>query len=176
MISHGNIWAMIFAQVINTQEEEKLTKVSDIIPSTHAFGLTVYTKPPPPVAPPVWMLFLPFYHTFGLHLSCFRQFFIPRTYVVVPRWDPLLVLKSIPQYGVQVLPLIPSAIHQMVNHPLFTKIDLTTLVSVSSGAAYLPPELTKKFMRIVKNASTMVEGYGMSEQVRPFLFPLCAAH
>lgn len=99
-------------------------------------------------------------------MACFRQFFYPNTYVVIPKWDVHLVLKSIPKYGVHVIPLIPSAIHQMVNHPLFTKVDLSSLVSVSSGAAYLPPELTKKFMRVIKNASTMTEGYGMSEQVR----------
>ena len=56
------------------------------------------------------------------------------------------------------MPLIPSAIHQLVNHPLFAKTDLTTLVAVSNGAAYLPPELSKKFMKFVKSAALMAEG------------------
>lgn len=146
MISHGNIWAMVLAQMVMKQEEEKIT------------------QPPPPVAPTVWLIFLPLYHTYGVHMACFRQFFMPATYVIVPKWDVKLVLKSIPRYRVQVMPLIPSAIHQMVNNPLFTKLDLSTLVSVSSGAAYLPPELNKKFMAVVKSVSTMMEGYGMSEQ------------
>lgn len=124
----------------------------------------------------MWLLFLPFYHTYGLHVACFRQFYTPYTYVVVPRWNTTTVLKAIPKcaapssrsrahthrsfrrYGVNVMPLIPSAIHQMVNSPLFSKTDLSTLVSVSSGAAYLPPELSSKFMRVVKNAATMLEG------------------
>jgi hypothetical protein len=29
---------------------------------------------------------------------------------------------------------------------------------VGNGAAYLPPELSKKFMKMVKNAPMMVEG------------------
>lgn len=146
MISHGNIWGMIHAQAIIKVAEDNVL------------------KPAPPRAPPVWLLFLPFYHTYGLHVACFRQFYTSYTYVVVPRWNTTAVLNAIPKYGVNIMPLIPSAIHQMVNSPLFDKTDLSTLVHVSSGAAYLPPELSKKFMRVVKNASTMLEGYGMSEQ------------
>ena len=65
---------------------------------------------------------------------------------------------TLSRYGVNMMPMVPSAIHQLVTSPLFSKTDLSTLVAVSSGAAYLPPELAKKFMRVVKSASTMLEG------------------
>lgn len=52
---------------------------------------------PPPPKPPVWLLFLPMYHTYGLHMACFRQFFIPYTYVIIPKWDVNLVLKIVPK-------------------------------------------------------------------------------
>ena len=60
------------------------------------------------------------------------------------------------------MPLIPSAIHQMVNSPLFSKTNLSTLVSVSSGAAYLPPELNRKFMRFINSAVGVIEGQPFS--------------
>lgn len=37
------------------------------------------------------------YHTYGLHMACFRQFFIPYTYVIIPKWDVNLVLKIVPK-------------------------------------------------------------------------------
>ena len=56
------------------------------------------------------------------------------------------------------MPLIPSAIHQLVNHKLFSKTDFSSLRSVSSGAAYLPPELSKKFLKLLTNAPLILEG------------------
>ncbi|THG94995.1 hypothetical protein EW026_g6575 [Hermanssonia centrifuga] len=146
MISHGNLWTILVGNVMTRDEEEKIT------------------KPTPPASPPVWLLFLPFYHTYGVHMACFRSFARPMTYVVVPKWDADLVLRSIPKFLVNVLPLIPSAIHQLVNHKLIDKTDLSSLVSVHSGAAYLPPALSEKLKTFVKNVPHVLEGYGMSEQ------------
>lgn len=56
------------------------------------------------------------------------------------------------------IPLIPSAIHQLVNHPLMSKIDWSSVTSVGSGAAYLPPALSDKFMKHLKNAPAMGVG------------------
>lgn len=135
---------------------------------------------PPPETPPAVLLFLPFYHTFGLHMSCFRQFYTPITYVIIPRWNTDLVLRLIPKYApssllsiecelnsrhrynINIMPLIPSAIHQMVNHKLFTKTDFSSLRGVSSGAAYLPPDLSKKFLKLVTNAPVILEGQSLS--------------
>ena len=54
--------------------------------------------------------------------------------------------------------LIPSAIHQLVNHPLTAKTDLSSLVHVHSGAAYLPPALARKLRTFVRNAPQIFEG------------------
>ena len=133
----------------------------------------------PPEMTPVWLVFLPFYHTYGVHMACFRGFAsAPCTYVVVPRWDVQLVLRSIPRsahqyiprhdlselinstnrFHVHVLPLVPSAIHQLVNHHLTAKTDLSSLVHIHSGAAYLPPALAKKFKSFVKTIPQVFEG------------------
>ncbi|KAI0345746.1 amp dependent CoA ligase [Trametopsis cervina] len=146
MISHGNIWALMYANIIQKDEEDK------------------FLQPAPPKAPPVHLMFLPFYHTYGLHISCFRVFVQPVTNVIVPKWDVELVLRAIPKYRVNIIALIPSAIHQLVHHPMARKIDWSTIVNVNSGAAYLPPALQALFMKYAKNLPVMTEGYGMSEQ------------
>ncbi|KAI0086557.1 amp dependent CoA ligase [Irpex rosettiformis] len=146
MISHGNLWSLMYTQVVQKEEEDK-----------------VY-KPQPPAKPPVQLVFLPFHHTYGFHMACFRFFTNPMTYLIIPKWDVELVLRAIPKYRVNVMALVPSAIHQIVHHPLTSKIDWSSVLQVGSGAAHLPPELSQSFMRYLKNAPLMSEGYGMSEQ------------
>lgn len=54
--------------------------------------------------------------------------------------------------------LIPSVVHQLVNYPDIHKADLSTIQSMGSGAAYLPPELAAKLSAIVPKNSTFTEG------------------
>jgi acyl-CoA synthetase (AMP-forming)/AMP-acid ligase II len=54
--------------------------------------------------------------------------------------------------------LIPSVIHQLVNYPDIHKADFSTLQSMGSGAAYLPPELSTKFSALVPKDSMFTEG------------------
>ena len=53
--------------------------------------------------------------------------------------------------------LIPSIIHQLVNTPKAKNADLSSLVSVNCGAAYLPDQLARRLTRLVSNV-TMTEG------------------
>lgn len=42
------------------------------------------------------------------------------------------------RYGVNYLPLVPSAINTLVSHPLYQKTDFSSVVSVGNGVGYLP--------------------------------------
>lgn len=70
------------------------------------------------------------------------------------------------RYKVSSLPLIPSVVHQLANYPGIENVDFSSVITMNSGAAYLPPELGKKLTRLVKADLDMMEGYGMSEAVR----------
>jgi len=59
--------------------------------------------------------------------------------------------------------LIPSVVHQMVNHPGIEKVDFSSVDSMNSGAAYLPPELGEKLSSLMPKETHFKEGYGMSE-------------
>jgi acyl-CoA synthetase (AMP-forming)/AMP-acid ligase II len=55
-------------------------------------------------------------------------------------------------------PLIPSVIYQLVNDPEFYKTDLSSVVTIGSGAAYLPPKLYEKFRTAIPNSAAMAQG------------------
>jgi acyl-CoA synthetase (AMP-forming)/AMP-acid ligase II len=59
---------------------------------------------------------------------------------------------------VSTLPAIPSIIHQLVHSPQFVKTDLSSIVSIGSGAAYLPPKLGEKLRRLVSANVVLSEG------------------
>lgn len=61
--------------------------------------------------------------------------------------------------------MIPSLVHQLVNHPNIDKVDLRSVSSIMCGAAYLPPELGEKLLRYIPAKVNFTEGYGMSEAV-----------
>ncbi|KAG2009620.1 AMP dependent CoA ligase [Coprinopsis cinerea AmutBmut pab1-1] len=148
MISHGNlIYSLGQAIVMGTVTAE------------------VYTPPPPanPEGIPVVLAMLPLHHTYGLHSYSYRAFLAPVTHVVMGKWDINVALKAIPKYKVSVIALIPSIVHQLVHHPDIEKVDLSSVTSLGSGAAYLPPELAEKLSRLLPKQSHFSEGYGMSE-------------
>ncbi|THH02415.1 hypothetical protein EW026_g417 [Hermanssonia centrifuga] len=53
--------------------------------------------------------------------------------------------------------------HQLVNHKDIERTDLSSLVHIFTGAAYMPPALEAKFKKLIKTKYPMFEGYGMSE-------------
>jgi len=121
---------------------------------------------PPPRSSdiPVSLALVPFYHSYGFSVFCFYALLVPCTTIILSKWDPKLVLELIPKWKVTEMPLVPSMIHQMVNTPEWEKADTSTIESLASGAAFLPPELLAKLQSKMK--ATFTQGYGSSESVR----------
>jgi acyl-CoA synthetase (AMP-forming)/AMP-acid ligase II len=63
------------------------------------------------------------------------------------------------RYKVTTLTLIPSVVHQMVNHPDIEKADFSGVLSLVSGAAYLPPEFAEKISSLMPRETVFGEGY-----------------
>ncbi|KAJ6531618.1 hypothetical protein DFH09DRAFT_933664 [Mycena vulgaris] len=108
---------------------------------------------------PVTIAVLPMFHSYGLHAYILRATLYRATYVIMDKWDTAHYL----EYRVTQLSLIPSAIHQLVNHPDTKTTDLSSIVYVNSGAAYLPPELAAQLSRFLKKSSALTQTYGLSE-------------
>lgn len=60
------------------------------------------------------------------------------------------------RYQINVLPLIPSAIHQIAHYKDIQKYDFSSVRTISCGAAYLPPQLSQKVAKIFSGSPTGV--------------------
>lgn len=80
------------------------------------------------------------------------------------------------RFRVNLLYMIPSAIHQLVNSKKIRPADFASVTSISCGAAYLPPQLVEGFKRAVKSAIEVTEGrqhHLASSQFHSLTAPLC---
>ncbi|KAJ4472965.1 hypothetical protein J3R30DRAFT_3707954 [Lentinula aciculospora] len=143
MITHGNILFAMYQVIVRSQTSAPFV--------------------PPQQSIPVCLAFLPMHHSYGLHVYCFQTLLIPATCIIMPKWDVNAALKAIPKYRITSLPLIPSVVHQLINHPRISSVDMSSVNVVSSGAAYLPPALAAKLKALTPQESLVAEGYGMSE-------------
>jgi len=135
IISHGSLIYSIMQWGLTTQEVLKFRPPLEDAPQACTLG------------------FLPIYHSFGLHVYVFRSILAGAKVVVMPRWNLQLALECIPKYRVTGLALIPSIIHTMLHSPQFNNpsLDLSSITSMGSGAAYLPPSMARKFASYFPN-------------------------
>ncbi|KAJ7063853.1 hypothetical protein C8F01DRAFT_1129568 [Mycena amicta] len=145
MISHGNLFASAMQAMIVGQAVEPFSPPRK--PTDHV--ITIAT--------------LPMFHTYGLHVYILRATLLPVTFVFLEKWDPVQYMRYIAKYKVTHLTLVPSTIHQLVNHPDLLTTDVSSVVFVNSGAAYLPPALSDKLLGILPKDTDLHQGYGLSE-------------
>ncbi|KAF8707285.1 hypothetical protein AX14_013661 [Amanita brunnescens Koide BX004] len=155
MLSHGNVVFSIHQFVILAKTLMAASKTPEL--NT-------------PEGIPRYLACLPMHHSYGLFSYCFRSFLVPMTLIIMESWNSDLALPLIPKYKISHLTLVPSTIHQLVHHPKTSKTDFSSVVSVASGAAYLPPELKAQFNALAPSQARFVEGYGMSESTLTALY------
>jgi acyl-CoA synthetase (AMP-forming)/AMP-acid ligase II len=106
------------------------------------------------------------------------------TLAILSKWDVNLALRIIPKfvnfsllftfltplypyadksfysyrYKISFLPLIPSVVHQLINHPGIEKADFSSVSIIASGAAYLPLEMCQKLLSLAPNSASFFEG------------------
>ncbi|KAJ7506821.1 hypothetical protein B0H11DRAFT_244508 [Mycena galericulata] len=147
MITHGNIICTIFQAIVAGQAAEPFSPIQAARKNSMPVALAV----------------LPMFHSYGLHAYIIRGTLFPATFVIFERWNTTQFLRAIPKYRATHLPLIPSAVHQLVNHPEIKTTDLSSVLAVNSGAAYLPPTLATHMSRFLDKGSQLSQGYGLSE-------------
>lgn len=54
--------------------------------------------------------------------------------------------------------LVPSLVHQLVHHPRFKTTDMSSVQSIGSGAAHLPPQLADEFRARFPDMDSITEG------------------
>jgi long-chain acyl-CoA synthetase len=108
----------------------------------------------------VGLLTLPLSHSFGLHVSILGTM-TPSRGVLLRWFDPQAVLEAIAEHSVQRFAAVPTILQMLLASSL-EEHDLSSLTSITSGAAALPVEVLKAFEERVPNVK-IVQGYGLTE-------------
>lgn len=104
---------------------------------------------------------LPFFHAFGLTLCLSYAVRIAATLVVLPSFDPALVLAAQRRRPGTFLPAVPPMLDRLVTAADEAGVSLRTFTHAISGAMALPAATARRWEEAT--GGLVVEGYGMTE-------------
>lgn len=84
------------------------------------------------------------------------------THTILQRFDLKAMMGLIENARVTSTVLVPTMLNFLINHPDFTKHDLSSLRRITYGAAPMPVELLKRAMKLLPNVE-FGQGYGQTE-------------
>jgi acyl-CoA synthetase (AMP-forming)/AMP-acid ligase II len=83
-------------------------------------------------------------------------------HVIIPRFDPGLVLETIERHKVTNVALVPTMIRMLVTHPNLPRTDLSSLRHLAYGASPMPEALLREAMRALQGCQ-FFQAYGQTE-------------
>ncbi|MCE5333527.1 MAG: long-chain fatty acid--CoA ligase [Desulfobacteraceae bacterium] len=104
---------------------------------------------------------LPFFHVFGLTVSLNLATYTGSAVIIMPRFDPDQLIKTIEKTKPTIFPGVPAIYTALMAHPRIDSFDLSSIRFCVTGSAPMPVEVLRKFEK--KTGSIIVEGYGLSE-------------
>jgi long-chain acyl-CoA synthetase len=105
---------------------------------------------------------LPLFHSFGMTAAMNFPVSIAAAVVLIPDpRDVKLILRSIDEHRVTMLPALPAIFNAILNHAKLGSYNLTSVRSCFSGSAPLPEVVMRHFEDLT--GSRIVEGFGLSE-------------
>lgn len=111
--------------------------------------------------PDVVMGGLPLFHVFANTCVLNRTILRGGTMVMVPRFEPKLVLSEIERCQVTAFPGVPTMYQALLDHPSCATTDFSALKICISGGAPLSGKLREEFGR--RTGVRLIEGYGLTE-------------
>ncbi len=104
---------------------------------------------------------LPLFHVFGLTVLMNQSVYRAGTLVLVPRFNPKLVIETIRRRRPTVFPGAPTMYISILNDRRLEASDLASIRVCVSGAASLPKEVQDRFELL--SGGKLIEGYGLTE-------------
>ncbi|KAF9581771.1 hypothetical protein BGW38_001098 [Lunasporangiospora selenospora] len=105
---------------------------------------------------------LPMYHIYGIQLHLIYGVYNGVKTVVLQKFNPVDFLKTIQDYQIMSLNLVPPQILMLVKAPIVEQYDLSSIRFIMSGAAPCSKELSEALLQKFPYVRFR-QGYGMSE-------------
>ncbi|KAI1641297.1 hypothetical protein F4809DRAFT_654783 [Biscogniauxia mediterranea] len=107
---------------------------------------------------------LPIYHPYGQTLFACIFPMVGHPVYIMPAFDLVKMLKHIQEYRITALTCIPPFLLALAKHPAARKYDLSSIETISSGAAPLGLGLCDEVSKLwPQGAVTVRQGWGMTE-------------
>ncbi|MGY1688971.1 4-coumarate--CoA ligase family protein [Geodermatophilus sp. SYSU D01105] len=110
---------------------------------------------------------LPFFHIYGLTVLMNQGLAIGGTVVTLPRFDLEDFLRTLQDQKITRAFVAPPIVLALAKHPLVDQYDLSSLRTITSGAAPLDEQLAlaaqSRLRRGADTGVTVAQGYGMTE-------------
>jgi acyl-CoA synthetase (AMP-forming)/AMP-acid ligase II len=110
---------------------------------------------------------LPFFHIYGLTVLMNQGLALGGTVVTLPRFDLEDFLRTLQDQKITRAFVAPPIVLALAKHPLVDQFDLSSLRTITSGAAPLDEDLARaceqRLRKGAPDAVTVAQGYGMTE-------------
>ena len=106
---------------------------------------------------------LPLYNTFGLNQGINALMVTGGTMVLLPRFDADRCLDAITAHGCTFLPMVPTMLQRIVDHPEAETRDLSSVSRILTGAAPVPAALLERIYRVMGHDTVVMTAYGLTE-------------
>lgn len=104
---------------------------------------------------------LPFFHSYGMTSVLNFSMWTGATVILVPRFDPKLVLEAVHQHRPTLFHGVPTMYIALLNTPELARVDFRSVRAGISGAMGLPLEVQRQWESVT--GGRLVEGYGLTE-------------
>uniref|UniRef100_A0A914Z8M1 4-coumarate--CoA ligase n=1 Tax=Panagrolaimus superbus TaxID=310955 RepID=A0A914Z8M1_9BILA len=108
------------------------------------------------------LLSLPFYHIYGIGIL-FAAMLKGQTGIVPSHFDKTVYLRSIQDYKIRFVYLVPPILVLLANDPIVDKFDLSSLQFALTGAAPAGVDICEKAYKRLKSLKRIDQAYGMTE-------------
>lgn len=104
---------------------------------------------------------VPLFHVYGMTVCMNYGFSIGARLLLVPKFDPKLLLRTIHREKPTLFPGAPTLYIALLHHPQLSRYRLSSIRCCISGSAPLPLDVQERFERLT--GGRIVEGFGLSE-------------
>ncbi|GII25652.1 acyl-CoA synthetase [Planosporangium mesophilum] len=108
----------------------------------------------------VTLVVAPLFHTAGLNMTCLPTLLKGGTVVIVPAFDPAVVLDLVETRRVTYMFGVPAMYNAIAACPAFADTDLSSLRQVNCGGAPVPEATIQTYLQ---RGLAFSQGYGMTE-------------